>query len=107
MRKLEIQMIQAIQNGYSKQCGSNTRVAHYQGFISVFQHENCIATLDRARTLTLSNCGWESVTTKGRLNALLSGLGTGAKIAQKAGVWYLNDKEGKITEWQNGTTFNI
>ena len=47
--------------------------------------------------------------TKSRLNALLSGLGTGASISQKAGVWYVTDRngDGEVTEWQNGATFKI
>lgn len=59
-------------------------------------HGNEIAYLynDPERTLSISNCGWFSNTTKERLNGL-----KGVSISQIKGVWYLNGKEwnGKLT----------
>lgn len=40
------------------------------------------------KTLSISNCGWQTNTTKERLNAI-----DGVHIVQKKGVWYLNGKE--------------
>lgn len=53
-------------------------------------HGNSIAFLynDLERTLSVTNCGWFTNTTKERLNAL-----PGVKIQQKKGVWYLNGEE--------------
>jgi len=60
-------------------------------------HGNAIAYLynDVKRTLSITNCGWQTVTTKDRLNAL-----KGVSIYQKNFVWYLNDKEwdGKLID---------
>jgi hypothetical protein len=63
-------------------------------------HGNSIAFLynDPNKTLAITNCGWESNTTKERLNAL-----QGVSISQKNHIWYLNGKEwnGELTEINN------
>ena len=53
-------------------------------------HGNEIAYLynDPNKTLSISNCGWFTPTTKERLNALPN-----VHIQQKNYVWYLNGKE--------------
>ena len=47
---------------------------------------------DPERTLSITNCGWQTNTTKERLNALLSALNMGG-ISQRNWNWYLNGKE--------------
>ena len=60
-------------------------------------HNNAIAYLynDPEKTLSITNCGWFTNTTKERLNAL-----KGVNIIQKNFVWYLNGKKwkGELTE---------
>jgi len=60
-------------------------------------HGNSIAYRynDPERTLSITNCGWESNTTKERLNAL-----PGVRIHQANWIWYLNGEEwdGKLTD---------
>ena len=60
-------------------------------------HNNIIAYRynDPQRTLSITNCGWFSNTTKERLNAL-----EGVSIQQKAFKWYLNGVEwdGQLTD---------
>ena len=53
-------------------------------------HQNPIAYLynDPNKTLSISNCGWFSNTTKERLNALPN-----VDIRQKNFKWFLNGKE--------------
>ena len=53
-------------------------------------HNNTIAYRynDPEKTLTISNCGWFTPTTKERLNALPN-----VNIYQKSFKWYLNGKE--------------
>jgi len=41
---------------------------------------------DPNKTLSITNCGWKTNTTKERLNALPN-----VRIQQKKGIWYLND----------------
>ena len=60
-------------------------------------HDNPIAYKynDPKRTLSITNCGWFSNTTKERLNAI-----PGVSIQQKQGVWYLNGNiwDGKLID---------
>jgi hypothetical protein len=60
-------------------------------------HGNSIAFRynDPERTLSITNCGWQTNTTKERLNGI-----DGVNISQKRGVWYLNGVEwdGKLID---------
>lgn len=60
-------------------------------------HNNPIAYLynDPDKTLSIRNAGWQSNTTKERLNAL-----EGVSISQKNWVWYLNGEawDGKLID---------
>ena len=60
-------------------------------------HNNAIAYRynDPEKTLTITNCGYFTNTTKERLNGL-----EGVNIVQSNFVWYLNGKEwnGKLTD---------
>jgi hypothetical protein len=64
-------------------------------------HGHSIAYLynDTERTLSITNCGWFSNTTKERLNGLPN-----VQIVQKKGVWYLNGNEwdGKLIDIKKG-----
>ena len=74
MRKLEKQMNQAIR-GQRNWAGSNTTVFTSDNGLesTVYLHGNHIATyFHDERTLQIFDGGWQSVTTKSRLNALLS-----------------------------------
>ena len=51
---------------------------------------------DPNKTISITNCGWKSDTTKERLNGIPN-----VSISQKKGVWYLNG-----TEW-NGNLIDI
>ena len=53
-------------------------------------HGNSIAYRynDPKRTLSITNCGWQSNVTKERLNAI-----DGVNIYQRNYQWFLNDKE--------------
>jgi len=51
---------------------------------------------DPNKTISITNCGWKSDTTKERLNGIPN-----VSISQKKGVWFLNG-----TEW-NGNLIDI
>lgn len=61
---------------------------------AMYLHGNKIAWFDKNNQLWISNCGWMSVTTKERLNAL-----PGVHIVQRNYHWYLNgvDWDGRAT----------
>ena len=58
---------------------------------TVVLHRTAIATYDHnTLALKLNTGGWHSVTTKSRLNAILSELIAGASVYQKYWNWFLN-----------------
>ena len=101
MRKIEQQMQTAIRNrmNWSK---SNTSVeVDSEGYTDVRLHGNRIATINPHGDITLSSCGWETVTTKSRLNAILQEVKTGFSIFQKQFEWFLNG-QGRTVDFFDG-----
>ena len=74
--------------------------------VDVFLHGNHIASLDTAtHRLTIKDGGWQSVTTKSRLNALLDEFAPSMGIFQKDWVWYLSDRlSGSVVPFISGMT---
>jgi len=100
MRKIEEQMNMAIR-ARKNWAGSNTTVRAYNDSIDVYLHGHCIAWLDVINDVwTLSSCGWETVTTKSRLNALMHEFGLGG-IFQKNYQWY-HSRDGKTVPFVDG-----
>ena len=91
MRKIEMMMNSAIR--YRKNwAGSNTTVRSFKESVDVYLHGNHIASLDTAtNALTLKDGGWQSNTTKSRLNALLDEFVPSMGICQNNWTWYLFD----------------
>lgn len=60
---------------------------------------------DNERSLSITNCGWQSKTTKERLNGLLSALNMG-RITQRNWEWYLNGKhwDGRLIDVEHTST---
>ena len=103
MRKIEMMMNSAIR--YRKNFSSgNTTVRAFRESVEVFLHGNHIASLDTAtHALTLKDGGWQSVTTKSRLNALLDEFVPSMGIFQKDWVWYLRDNlDGSVVPFISG-----
>ena len=68
----------------------NTTVVQNDRDMDVFLHGNHIASLCKiSMDLRLFDGGWQSNTTKSRLNALLDEFGGGDRVIQKDFVWYL------------------
>ena len=91
MRKIERQMLQAINTPGQDFTSSNTKV-RWQGdsYTEVLLHDNLIASINWATNcMAISDAGWQTTTTKSRLNALLAGLGNRGRIFQKDFVWHL------------------
>ena len=73
--------------------GSNTSVSYNENTncSSVYLHGHQIATFDHdTLALKLSSCGYETVTTKSRLNAILDEVKYGAKVFQKNWNWFVS-----------------
>ena len=98
MRKVEQQMNEAILNrkdffkgntsvqNYTTETGAREAVVHLHG--------NHIATV--GDTLQISDAGWQTVTTKSRLNALLNEFAEGCYVFQKNFDWFLGDADGNV-----------
>ncbi len=101
MRKLEQQMNSALLNKRNW-AGSNTTVTYNEltNCSSILLHGHQIATLDHhTNALKLSSCGYQTNTTKSRLNALLSEFKYGCKVFQKNFDWYLKTVNQTVDFW--------
>ena len=91
MRKIEQQMQNAIRNR-KNWSSSNTSVSiDEDGFTSIRLHGNRIAEIEPNGDIILSSCGWDTPTTKSRLNAIVDVFLTGCQIFQKDFTWYVGD----------------
>ena len=89
MRKIEAKMNKAMRHFLPFSSG-NTTVVQHRNEMEVFLHGNHIATLCKiSMDLRIFDGGWQSNTTKSRLNALLDEFGGGDRVIQKDFVWYL------------------
>ena len=95
MRKIETQMNAAIQGNKNWSSG-NTQVVTNKGVSPVYLHGNKIAMIDDT-SLTLFDGGWQSTTTKSRLNALCSEFCiVGEGVFQKDVLWYVRQFVGAV-----------
>ena len=104
MRKVEKQMNFALSNK-GNWGGGNTSVFFYpeENVSDVRLHGNLIAWYDHTKqSLGISSCGYETNTTKSRLNALLHETFTGNKVVQKDFTWYVQDFSGDKINFYDG-----
>jgi len=89
MRKIESQMIAAVKNNQNWKC-ANTEVKYIGEDVSnVYLHGHLIATIDDT-SMTIFDGGYQSVTTKSRLNALCQEFCiAGEGVFQKDFLWYV------------------
>ena len=103
MRKIERQMIAAIQGNKDWKL-KNTEVITADGVSTVYLHGNKIAEVDD-NSLTLFDGGWQSVTTKSRLNALCDAFCiAGEGVFQKDFAWYVRKFVGQAGQ---SKVFNV
>ena len=94
MRKIETQMNQAIR-GQRNWAGSNTTVFTDDAglYSTVYLHGNKIASYSHVdRSLEILDGGWQSNTTKSRLNALCDEFAVGHGVFQKNWQWFISDR---------------
>ena len=108
MRLIEKQMNFALSNkaNWSK---SNTQVVYNESTncSSVYLHGHQIATLDHNnQAVKLSSCGYQTVTTKSRLNAILDEVLYGAKVYQKQWEWFVSFRQSKTSFFDGIVLFN-
>ena len=102
MRQIEKNMNSAI---WSKTnwAGSNTTVITEDNESKVMLHGNHIATYNHTlKELELFDGGWQSNTTKSRLNALCYEFATGFGVFQKNFNWFISDFSGTAKPFFDG-----
>ena len=84
----------------------NTTVVQHRNEMDVFLHGNHIATLCKiSMDLRIFDGGWQSNTTKSRLNALLEEFADSYKVIQKDFTWYVVDSydNSRVPFWSGMT----
>ena len=105
MRKIETLMNVAISNNHEYWSKANTSVETIDGVSYVRLHGNLIAEVDD-NGIKLYDGGWQSNTTKSRINAILTEHGiAGEGVFQKNYQWFIrlyNGTEFFVTEFRSG-----
>ena len=115
MRKIETEMNNAVKNkiAWSK-ANTCTTFDNTIENCFVYLHGNHIANVfddvveGNVKTVVqLFDGGWQSNTTKSRLNALLDEFATGFSVFQKNWEWFVSDFQGKnIVDFDNGISIS-
>ena len=104
MRLIERQMNSAVSNK-DNWSFSNTSVSYHpsEHLSEVRLHGHLIGWYNHARgTLGISSAGWQTNTTKSRLNALLDGKFYGVHVFQQNWEWFVSDTKGKVVDFYDG-----
>ena len=89
MRKIELQMVAAIKDSKDLKV-ANTEVISCTNVSDVYLHGHLIARIGET-WIELFDGGWQTKTTKSRLNAILSAFGMdGECVFQKNFQWFVN-----------------
>ncbi len=96
MRQITERACTAFMNAVKfKSANTEVEVLPNVTILKLFGNEIAYRYNDPARTLSITNAGWMSNTTKERLNGI-----DGVQVQQKAGEWYLNGNlwDGKLID---------
>ncbi len=89
MRKITKESVDAFMNARKfKKANMEVEVLPNVTILKLFGNEIAYRYNDPERTLSITNAGWKSVTTKERLNGIPN-----VHIHQIKGVWFLDGKE--------------
>ena len=107
MRKIEQQMCKAVQHRINwKKDNTQVMYSPSREVSCVYLHGNLIATIDKYQ-VEVYDGGWQSKTTKSRLNAIINTLcdGTRCGVYQKNYEWFIIDNN-ETVEFEHGYTFS-
>jgi hypothetical protein len=94
MRKLEREMVSAMQRGECRREDNTSLISDGDGYYMVLLHRHCIAKGRKGqRPDRINLCGYNTATTRSRLTAL------GVPVCCRNGKAMLNGKEIPIHEW--------
>ena len=104
MRKVEATMNSMIRNGIAWSDGNTCTTYDQKGNCLVYLHGNHIATVGDS-FMAIFDGGYQSNTTKSRLNALLDEFVPSMGIFQKNWTWFLSDRlDGSVVPFHSGMT---
>ena len=108
MRKIEREMNNAVRNKIAWSKGNScTTFSSDLKECFIYLHGNHIATYNYTlKELELYDGGWQSVTTKSRLNALCYEFATGFSVFQKNLNWFISDFKNVKKEFVDNTIVN-
>jgi len=100
MRKIETLMNAAITDNANWAMANTQVTLNAEGESEVFLHGNLIARIGE-NFVQLFDGGWQSVTTKSRLNAICTAHAVeGEGVFQKAGEWFVRQYDTAAKTWQ-------
>ena len=100
MRKIETLMNAAITDNANWAMANTQVTLNPEGESEVFLHGNLIARIGE-NFVQLFDGGWQSVTTKSRLNAICTAHAVeGEGVFQKAGEWFCRQYDTAARTWQ-------
>jgi hypothetical protein len=89
----------------SARISGNTRIVNNGSTVSIRYHYTDIVKVNRDEmTIELNSNGWETVTTKAKMNLFLANVG--CSIFQQKFQWYLRDASGATHEYHDGMKLN-
>jgi len=94
MRKVTQQIANAFAQGNKMTIGNT-----YTDGNAVMLHGNCIAEKDPWGNITMSLAGWNTPTTRERLNGIAEVLGLKARFTKRGNWAYLNDRPVQNNLW--------
>lgn len=106
MRKITELAVKAFYN-FEDFKSSNTEVDTFANVVTFYLFWHAIARIEpkgNESVLYVSSAGWQTVTTKERLNGILAI--KGLYIKQKDFVWYLCDNHGNEIEFKKGNSLD-
>ena len=89
MRKIEKEMQNALRNKVNWSQSNTSVSVDNEGNQFVTLHGNLIAQISNFGDIKLSSCGWQTPTTKSRLNAILDTYLHGLSVYQKNFDWFI------------------
>lgn len=105
MRKVTKKAAEAFINGHKMTSGNTKVMGGGDNFIMTL-HDNVIATREGSRII-LTDSGWQTATTKERLNGVLSEMHSEWRLYQLSGKWYITDGAGVRKDWVSPMEFEV
>jgi hypothetical protein len=105
MRKIESEMNAAIRGRRNWSKANTSVVINDSNDALVYLHGNFIAKISQY-AVNLFDGGWQSVTTKSRLNAILDEFHYGSSVYQRNWNWFVNLQSGGTIPFYSGIELN-